>query len=215
MSVLVWIEQSQGQPVAGSLEVAGKARALADELGTTLAAVVMGADTADVAAAAQTYGVDTVYAVTDPVLAEYRLAPYAAALKEAIAAAGATVVLTSATTRGREVIADVACEMDAGLAPDAVDLRVEDGKLVAVRSVYSNNILADINFAGDVQFASVRPRSFPVPEAGAADGAGSGFGVAGDDAGVGAGSNVTDSMSTGVTGTSLNRPPGPPVPVGT
>ncbi|MCB0159675.1 MAG: hypothetical protein KDD83_16190, partial [Caldilineaceae bacterium] len=107
MSVLVWIEQSQGQPVASSLEVAGKARALADELGTTLAAVVMGAETADVAAAAQTYGVDTVYAVTDPVLAEYRLAPYAAALKQAITAAGATVVLTSATTRGREVIADV------------------------------------------------------------------------------------------------------------
>ncbi|MCB0072374.1 MAG: electron transfer flavoprotein subunit alpha/FixB family protein [Caldilineaceae bacterium] len=171
MSVLVWIEQSQGQPVASSLEVAGKARALADELGTTLAAVVMGAETADVAAAAQTYGVDTAYAVTDPVLAEYRLAPYAAALRKAITAAGATVVLTSATTRGREVIADVACELDAGLAPDAVDLRVEGDKLVAVRSVYSNNILADINFAGDVQFASVRPRSFPVPEAGAAGGA--------------------------------------------
>ncbi|MEZ4556602.1 MAG: hypothetical protein R2854_09190 [Caldilineaceae bacterium] len=167
MSVLVWIEQSQGQPVASSLEVAGKARALAEELGTTLAAVVMEAETADVAAAAQTYGVDTVCAVTDPVLAEYRLAPCTAALKQAIAA-GATVVLTSATTRD-VVIADVACGWTPA-SPRTVDLRVEGGKLVAVRSVYSSNILADISFAGDVQFASVRPRSFPVPEAGAAGG---------------------------------------------
>jgi electron transfer flavoprotein alpha subunit len=171
MSVLVWIEQSQGQPVTSSLEVLGKARELADALGTSLAGVVMGEETGSAASAAQAYGVDTVYTVTSPVLKDYRMSAYAAGLKKAVEAAGATVVLTSATSRGREVIADVACDMGAGLAPDSVDLRVDGGKLVAVRSVYSNNILADINFAGGVQFASVRPRSFPVPEAGAAGGA--------------------------------------------
>ena len=64
----------------------------------------------------------------------------------------------------------VACDLGAGLAPDAVDLRVEGGKLVAVRSVYSNNILTDIVYSSPVQVASVRPRSFPMPEAGAAGG---------------------------------------------
>ena len=61
--------------------------------------------------------------------------------------------------------------MGAGYAPDAVDLRVEGGKLVAVRSIYSNNILVDVSFSSPVQVASLRPRSFPMPEAGAPAGA--------------------------------------------
>jgi electron transfer flavoprotein alpha subunit len=76
----------------------------------------------------------------------------------------------AATVRGREVAAVLGSKLDAGYAPDAVDLRVEGGKLVAVRSVYSNNILADVTFSSPVQVVSVRPRSFPMPEAGAASG---------------------------------------------
>ena len=92
-------------------------------------------------------------------------------LRQAVEATAASVVLTSATSRGREVSAAVACALGAGLAPDAIDLRVEGGKLVAVRSLYSGNILADITFESGVQFASVRPRSFPMPAAGVAQGA--------------------------------------------
>ena len=171
MSVLVLVEQSQGVPVSGSLEVLGKGRELADALGTSLDAVVLAAETASAAAAVQQYGTDTVYAITSPVLSSYRLSAYAAGLNQAVEASGATVVLAGASNSGREVLAAVASEVNAGLAPDAVDLGIDGGKLVAVRSVYSNNILADITFSSDVQFASVRPRSFPVPEAGPASGA--------------------------------------------
>jgi electron transfer flavoprotein alpha subunit len=166
MSVLVWIEQINNRPVASCWEVLGKGKELAAALGAEVAAVVMGDSTADAAAAAGGYGAQTVYAVNSPLLAQFRLSAYAAGLKQAVEAAGATVVLTSATTRGRELCAAVACDLDAGMAPDAVDLRVEGGKLVAVRPVYSNNILTDITFTTPLQFASVRPRSFPMPEAG-------------------------------------------------
>ena len=40
-----------------------------------------------------------------------------------------------------------------------------------MRSVYSNNILTDVTYSSPIQVASVRPRSFPVPEAGPATGA--------------------------------------------
>jgi len=171
MSVLVWIEQSKSGPVASSWEVLGQGRLLANALGTTLVAAVIGGDTTTTAEAARTYGPDTVLTLTGPMLADYRLSAYAGALKKAIAETGATVVLAAATTRGREVTATVACDLGAGLAPDAVDLRVDGGKLVAVRSVYSNNILTDITYSSPLQVASVRPRSFPMPEAAAAGGA--------------------------------------------
>ncbi|MBK8047703.1 MAG: electron transfer flavoprotein subunit alpha/FixB family protein [Anaerolineales bacterium] len=171
MSVLVWVEQTKSGPVASSWEVLGKGRQLADALGTQLVAAVIGGETAKTAEEATKYGADEVLTLTDGALADYRLSAYAAALTQAVGAAGATVVLAAGTTRGREVTAMVAAQLGAGLAPDAIDLKVDGGKLVAVRSVYSNNILADIVYSSAVQVASVRPRSFPMPEAGAAKGA--------------------------------------------
>ena len=170
MSILVWIEQTNNQAVASAWEVLGKGRQLATELGTTLTALVIGAETSATASAAQTYGADQVLTITDPAFTSFRLGAYSTALKAAIAQSAATIVLVSATTRGRELSAAVACALEAGLAPDAIDLRVESGKLVAVRAIYSGNILADVTFTSALQVASVRPRSFPLPEAGTATG---------------------------------------------
>lgn len=166
MTVLVWIEQKNGEAVSSSWEVLGKARELAGALGNQVVALVMGDATEATATRAGEYGADVVYTITDPTLAQYRLSAYAAGLRQAVEQADATVVLAAATTNGRELCAAVACDLDAGLAPDAVDLRVEDGKLVAVRALYSNNILSDVVFNSPRQFASVRPRSFALPEAG-------------------------------------------------
>ena len=170
MSVLVWIEQSKSGPVANSFEVLGKAREIASAMGTQSVAAIVGGDTSVSAAEAGRYGADVVMTLSSPVLADFRLSAYVKALRAAIDAAGATVVLMAATVRGREVAAMLAGELDAGYAPDVVDLRVDGGKLVAVRSVYSNNILTDVTFTSPVQVVSVRPRSFPMPEAGAAGG---------------------------------------------
>jgi electron transfer flavoprotein alpha subunit len=143
----------------------GKAREIANALGTQVAALVMGDVTEASAQKAGEYGADVVYTITHPLLAQYRLSAYAAGLRQAVERAEATVVLAAATTNGRELCAAVACDLDAGLAPDAIDLRVEDGKLVAVRATYSNNILSDVVFHSSRQFASVRPRSFALPQA--------------------------------------------------
>lgn len=169
MSVLVWIEQNNNGPVGNSFEVLGKAKELAAALGVQTVAVLVGGDTANVEKV-RSYGADVVMTVTSPLLASYRLSAYVKALRKAVEAAGAKVILMAATVRGREVAAMLGSELEAGYAPDAIDLRVEGGKLVAVRSVYSNNILADVTFNSPVQVVSVRPRSFPMPEPVAASG---------------------------------------------
>jgi electron transfer flavoprotein alpha subunit len=167
MSVLVYIELAKSGVSSTSLEVLGKGKELAAALGTSVVAAVLGGDTAGAAATVAGYGVD-VLSLSSPVLADYRLSAYSAALKKAATESNATVLLLGGTTRGRELAAMVACELGAGYAPDAVDLRVDGGKLVAVRSVYSNNILTDVTFSSPLQVVSVRGRSFPLPEAGGA-----------------------------------------------
>ncbi len=164
MSVLVYIEHSRSRVVASSWEVLGKAREIADDLNTTLAAVVIGAETAAVVEAAGVYGADEVYSVTSPMLETYRLSAYGDCLVRAVEESGATILLASCTTMGRELTTLAACKQGAGLAPDAVDLRVEEGKLVAVRSIYANQLQTDIIFESELQVASVRSRSFAAPE---------------------------------------------------
>ncbi len=206
MAVLVWIEQKNNEAVASCWEVLGKGREIADALGTSLAALVLGAETEATVQEAQGYGVDQVLVATDPALQHYRLGAYGAGLKAAIDQTGATVVLTSATNRGRELAAAVACERDAGYAPDAVDLTVVDGQLSAVRSIYSGNILADVTFASELCVASARPRSFPMPTAGTAAGEVVALDVAVDEDSLGetvTASHSTDSGEVNLTDASI------------
>jgi electron transfer flavoprotein alpha subunit len=170
MSILVWIEQIEGKALSSSWEVLGKAKELAAELGTSASALVIGEGVDAVAQEALSYGAETVYTADAPVLARYRLQPYAAVLGSAIDAAGASVVLTAATTHGRTLAGFVACQRGAGIASAVGDLRVEGDALVAERAAYSGNIIHDVHVSGELTVASVRPRSFPMPEAGTAAG---------------------------------------------
>ncbi|MEZ4635508.1 MAG: hypothetical protein R2856_11170 [Caldilineaceae bacterium] len=122
MSILVWIEQIEGTAVSSCWEVLGKAKSLAAELGTSAAAVVAGDGVDELAQQALSYGASAVYTAPSPVLARW-LQPYTTVLDAAIDAADASVVLTSATNQGRILAATVACKRNAGLAPNASDLR--------------------------------------------------------------------------------------------
>lgn len=165
MSVLVYVEQFQGKAAPVSWEVLGKARELANQMGSKLAAAVLGSGVEAVAKEAISFGADTVYLVDDPSLASFRVDPYAATVEELIKAHSPKIVLFPATSRGRDLSAVVACDLNAGLAADCSDLSLVDGELAAVRPVFSGNLLTTIRFVGSPAMASVRPRSFPAPAA--------------------------------------------------
>jgi electron transfer flavoprotein alpha subunit len=164
MSVLVYVEQFNGKAAPVSWEVLGKGKELAGQLGGKLAAVVIGDGVEAVAKEAVSYGADVVHLVEDASLAAYRVDPYAAVVEDLIKAHGPKIVLFPATTRGKDLSAVVACDLDAGLAADCSDLSLVDGGLAAVRPVFSGNLLTTVVFKSPVQIASVRPRSFPTPE---------------------------------------------------
>ena len=170
MSILVYIEQFNGAAAPASWEVLGKAKELAGQLGGKLAAVVIGDGVEAVAQEALTYGADVVHLVEDASLAAFRIDPYAAVVEDLVKSHNPKALLFPATMRGRDLSAVVACDLGAGLAADCSDLTVDGGELTAVRPVFSGNMMTTVRFTGPLAVASVRPRSFPTPEAGAAAG---------------------------------------------
>jgi electron transfer flavoprotein alpha subunit len=165
MSILVYVDHMGGTAKQISWEIMGKARGFADQLGTPLVAVIVGDQTGNLASEAICYGADTVLVAESPEFAQFRAGVYALALKAAIEQTKAEIVLLSNAFSMRDMSALVACQMGIGLAADCQDLQLDSaGSLQAVRPVYSGNILANVAFVARPQMATVRNRSFPMPE---------------------------------------------------
>jgi len=166
MSILVYVDQYQGAAKPVSWELLGKARDLSGKLGgVPVAAVVIGQGVGAVAQEAIAYGADRVLVADGAEFAHYRNAAYAAALRAAIDVVNPSIILGPATTGARDVAAMAAADCNIGLAAEVTAVDVDaSGKLVAERPVFSGNITATITFTGDKQMATVRVRSFPMPE---------------------------------------------------
>lgn len=165
MSILVYVDQYQGVAKPVSWEILGKARELAGKLGGQVSAVVMGQNVGGVAQEAVEYGADKVLVVDSPEFAQYRAGAYAAALQAAIEATNPRIILGPAVVGARDVAALAAAACNIGMAADVQNLELDaSGKMQADRPVFSGNILTTVVFRDAVQMATVRSRSFPMPE---------------------------------------------------
>lgn len=142
--VVVWVEQFQGRPAAGSWETIGVARRLADQMGGYVTACLLGENgSRALASEAMRQGADRVCLAEDEQLREFRVEPYVRFLSDAIRDADPGVVLVSATLRGRELGPALAAELETGCVADCTELAIADGQLTAIRPVYAGKLLAE------------------------------------------------------------------------
>ena len=102
----VWIfcEQRRGRLLDVGLELLGKGRELADDLGSPLTAVLFGSGVEDLAGELLGYGPDEVLVCDDPALAEFTDDGYGALLADLIEERRPEIVLCGATALGRSFI---------------------------------------------------------------------------------------------------------------
>jgi electron transfer flavoprotein alpha subunit len=81
----------------------------------------------------------------------------AAGLADWCSSARPWAVLVAGTMWGREVASRVAGRLDAGLVGDAVELTVEDGRLVAWKPAFGGKVVAAVTSSSDTQLVTVRP----------------------------------------------------------
>ncbi|PDV97274.1 electron transfer flavoprotein subunit alpha/FixB family protein [Candidatus Chloroploca asiatica] len=169
--VLVYIEQVGGDVAAVSRELMGKGQELAASLGGPLNALVVGGDVAGLANQAVALGAATVYTVSDASLATYTTDGHVAAAIAAVGAAQPALMLASASFQMRDFGAALAADLDAGLAVDVTDLKVDGGAVSAVRPSHGGNVINTYSFAaGRPVVALVRKQSFAEAAGGASGG---------------------------------------------
>jgi len=145
-----------------TLQLLGRGSELAQELGATLCAVVFGHQIDEYIWEYTCHGADKVYAIDDPVLADYRMETYVDLTERLARRRQPEIFLIGATSFGRELAARVAKRLGAGLCADCVDLRLdEEGRLIQTAPSFGGNLLAEIiTPERRPQMASVRPGAF-------------------------------------------------------
>jgi electron transfer flavoprotein alpha subunit len=159
--VWVFAEWREGTIHRVSHELLSVGRILADKLGVSLAAVLLGHNLKeDAANELIAFGADTVYVVDRPELTHFADDTYANVLVELIRHKKPEVLLAGATSIGRSFIPRVAASLQTGLTADCTELDVSDeGLLLQTRPAFGGNVMATIICPNKrPQMATVRPK---------------------------------------------------------
>ncbi len=158
--IWVYIDQFKGQPLAISWEGIGAGKTLAPQLGGGVTALVFGKGIENIASQAFQFGADEVLLADDPSLDDYRCEPYAALLAKLASEVSPEVILFPTTTRGRELAAMAAIDLNTGVMPDVIALDVVDGSLLATRPIYAGKLLSKVKCLTQPQLVTLRGRAF-------------------------------------------------------
>ncbi len=169
--VFIFAQQVDNKVSGIALELIGKGKDLAKDLGTEVTAVLVGYNVKDLADELAEYGADKVILVDDPELKEYRTEPYAHALASVIEEFKPEIFLVGATAIGRDLGPRVSARIHTGLTADCTVLEIGDfpinpipgkeqlhNQLLMTRPAFGGNTIATIacpNFRP--QMATVRP----------------------------------------------------------
>ena len=162
----VWIvaEQRDGALRKISFELAGTARKLADQLGEEVCAVLCGSGIEGIAAQLGKYGVDKVFVADNPALEPYTTDAHAAAVAKVVKENDPAILLLGASTQGKDLSGRLAGKLATGLATDCTDVKIADGRLLAIRPMYAGKCFGEIAISSFPQMATLRPNVFPALE---------------------------------------------------
>lgn len=144
--VWVFAEQLDKKVKKVSLELLGEGRRIADELGTTLTAVLLGDGVKGEAETLIKAGANEVYVIEDKRLDLFTTEPYTKVLTQIINEKKPEIVLVGATALGRDLAPRVSARIHTGLTADCTTLAVDEEtkNLLMTRPAFGGNIMATI-----------------------------------------------------------------------
>ncbi len=168
--VWVFVENKNGQIPAVAQEAIGAAREVATGLGQPLTGLLFGQGVSTVADAAFNLGVDAVLGADDATLATFRVEAAGPLAVKLAQERQPSVIMMGGSTRGRDLAAWMAADLDAGIVADGINLKVEGSTIKVTRPVYAGKLLANVNVKEGMQIITLRSRAFPKAEATAKSG---------------------------------------------
>lgn len=160
MSVLVLVEQTDGNIKKKSLEAAQYAAEIAKKTSTTATALVLGTIADGELENLGAYGIQKVLHVADERLNELHARAYASAIITAAQTEGSKIIIALNDINGKAVAPRVAVKLKAGLVSGALSYPDLDKGFVLKKAVFSGKAFAFVNITSDVKVITLMANSF-------------------------------------------------------
>ncbi|WP_339635065.1 electron transfer flavoprotein subunit alpha/FixB family protein [Bizionia echini] len=161
MSVLVYTESEQGKFKKTALEVASYAKAVADQMGTTVTAITFNADDTSILG---NHGVDKVLKISSSELEKFNANGYASAISQAAKKEDSKVVIVSSSADSKYLAPLLAINLEAGFASNVVEAPSSVSPFTVKRTAFTNKAFNITTIDTDVKLVGVSKNAFGVKE---------------------------------------------------
>ncbi len=158
-TILIVAEIQKGQIREASFELATVAAKIAGETGREVSSLVLGQNVGALAEDFAKRGGGKVLLADNELLANYSVDASNTAIRAAIAASGADLILLSNTPSGWDIAPRIAAGLDAAFISDCFKIEVDGGNLFFRRRVFNGKLDARLSAHSDVVVVSMQPGS--------------------------------------------------------
>jgi electron transfer flavoprotein alpha subunit len=167
MSILVYVENTDGNFKKSAFEVVSYAKSIADNIQTDLVAISIGNVAGDELAGLGKYGASNVLNVDNERLASFVNQAYASIIAEAVKSTGSKILVLSNSFSGKGLAPRIAAKLEAGLADGALELpKINGDKLTVKKTAFSNKAFATLELSSDIKVIALSPNAYETKETG-------------------------------------------------
>lgn len=161
MSVLIFLDQSEGHIKKSSFEAACYGAKIAELTGTTAEAIVLGNVSDDLASLGK-YGIKKVHTVKNESLNHMDAQVFTKIIAGAAKAIDAHVIIFSNNFNGKAIAPRLSVRLKAGLISGAVALPDLNNGFTVKKNVFSGKAFANISVSTDIKIIALNPNSYSI-----------------------------------------------------
>ncbi|MGB0980894.1 MAG: electron transfer flavoprotein subunit alpha/FixB family protein [Winogradskyella sp.] len=161
MSILVYTESENGTFKKAALEVVSYAKAIADQMETTVTAVAINANHTETLG---NYGATKVLSITNDALHDFNAKQYAGIIAEAAKQEAAKVVVVSASANSKYLAPLLAVGLDAGYVSNVIEVPSSISPFTVKRSAFTNKAFAHTEITTATKIVGLSNNSFGLVE---------------------------------------------------
>ncbi|HEY5461751.1 MAG TPA: electron transfer flavoprotein subunit alpha/FixB family protein [Hanamia sp.] len=163
MSVLIFLDQSEGNIKKNSFEAASYGAKLAENLNTSAEGIVLGTVNDDLSALGK-YGLKKIHTVKNEALNNFDDEVFTHIIAEAATNTGAKVIIFSNNFNGKSIAPRLSVKLQAGLVSGAVALPEISNGFVVKKNVFSGKAFANVSIKTEIKIISLNANAYKISE---------------------------------------------------
>ncbi len=161
MSILVFIDHSEGQIKKTSLEALCYGAALAKQTGVSAEGILLGQISEDLTTLGK-YGVQKIHQVENESLNLVDAEQYIRIISSLAESSKASVIILSHTNTGRAIAPGLSARLKAGLVTGAISLPETANGFLVKKNVFSGKAVCTVSIKTSIKIISLNPNVYPI-----------------------------------------------------